>query len=421
MPRRPSWPPPVYVRRGVEYARTYHQGRPREYRLGPAGSDQARAEYARLQVRLLAGQAAPPPPADGLTVGELVERWDQGRLPHYAGSTEAWHFGRALGVVLDLYAELPGREFGPPQLRQVLRAYARMGWCRRVANRMGGRVKTVWRWLEGEGLVAPGTWHGLLAVGGLDRGEAPDHPRVRPVAEEAVDITLPHLNPVVRAAVEVQRWSGARPGEVLGLTAGDVVRGGTVELAPGVPLRLDAVWAAVLTRHKTAHHGRPRVLLFGARAQAALAPLLLGRPDDRYLFRPVEAAVGYLESAGRTVSLARGRAPGDRYTTGSYRQAVEYGCDRAFPPPADLRPREGECWRAWRRRMTPEQLAQLRAWRRDHRWHPHQLRHAAATRLRGLFGLDLARAILGHSSAAMTEHYAVEDLARAIDALGRAG
>ena len=32
-------------------------------------------------------------------------------------------------------------------------------------------------------------------------------------------------------------------------------------------------------------------------------------------------------------------------------------------------------------------------------WHPNQLRHNAATRLRREFGLDMARAVLGHSSA----------------------
>jgi integrase len=54
-------------------------------------------------------------------------------------------------------------------------------------------------------------------------------------------------------------------------------------------------------------------------------------------------------------------------------------------------------------------------------WHPHQLRHNAATRLRKEFGLDVARAVLGHSSAAVTEIYAELDMAKASEAMGRIG
>ena len=38
-------------------------------------------------------------------------------------------------------------------------------------------------------------------------------------------------------------------------------------------------------------------------------------------------------------------------------------------------------------------------------WHPHQLRHSAATRLRKEFGLDVTPAVLGHSSAVVTRGY----------------
>ncbi len=54
-------------------------------------------------------------------------------------------------------------------------------------------------------------------------------------------------------------------------------------------------------------------------------------------------------------------------------------------------------------------------------WHPHQLRHNAATRLRREFGLDVARAVLGHSSPAVTEVYAELDQAKAADAMARIG
>ena len=55
------------------------------------------------------------------------------------------------------------------------------------------------------------------------------------------------------------------------------------------------------------------------------------------------------------------------------------------------------------------------------KWHPHQLRHNAATRLRREFGLDVARAVLGHSSPVVTEVYAELDQAKAAEAMAKIG
>ena len=54
-------------------------------------------------------------------------------------------------------------------------------------------------------------------------------------------------------------------------------------------------------------------------------------------------------------------------------------------------------------------------------WHPNQLRHNAATRLRREFGLDAARAVLGHSSPVVTEVYAELDAAKAAEAMEKIG
>lgn len=54
-------------------------------------------------------------------------------------------------------------------------------------------------------------------------------------------------------------------------------------------------------------------------------------------------------------------------------------------------------------------------------WHPHQLRHNAATLLRREIGIEAARTILGHASADVTEIYAEPDLAEARDAASRLG
>jgi len=90
----------------------------------------------------------------------------------------------------------------------------------------------------------------------------------------------------------------------------------------------------------------------------------------------------------------------------AYRLAIYRACDRAFPPPAPLAQREDETGKAWRARLTGEDRAELRRWRKAHRWHPHQLRHNAATVLRKEYGIEVAKIILGHATLSATQVYA---------------
>jgi integrase len=82
-----------------------------------------------------------------------------------------------------------------------------------------------------------------------------------------------------------------------------------------------------------------------------------------------------------------GRELGEHYTTGSVRRAIRRARTKADIPS----------------------------------WHPHQLRHNAATWLRKEFGLDVARIILGHRSPVITEIYAELDREKAINAMQKSG
>ena len=64
---------------------------------------------------------------------------------------------------------------------------------------------------------------------------------------------------------------------------------------------------------------------------------------------------------------------------------------------------------------------EFEVWKPPQHWHPHQLRHNAATFLRKEFGLETARIILGHRSAAITEVYAELDQQKALEAIVRVG
>lgn len=80
----------------------------------------------------------------------------------------------------------------------------------------------------------------------------------------------------------------------------------------------------------------------------------------------------------------------DRYDDNSYRRAVARACDKAD---AAARKQRREAMAKQGIELDPADDVRIVL-----RWHPNQLRHTAATRLRKQFGLATARVILGHQS-----------------------
>lgn len=204
------------------------------------------------------------------------------------------------------------------------------------------------------------------------------------------------------------------------------------------------IWTAEPEDHKTAHHGHAKTIYFGPKAQEVLQPFLLSRKPDEYLFSPAEAeqAQRARRHAERTTRLSCGnkpgsnrsgsprRKPGDRYTVDSYRRAIQRACDRAYPPPDELARQKVEQddgrtrWETnaeWQARLGEEGWKRLKEWRKEHRWHPHQLRHNAATHIRAEFGVETARIILGQKTLSVTEIYAEQNHEKAVEALRKVG
>jgi integrase len=185
--------------------------------------------------------------------------------------------------------------------------------------------------------------------------------------------------------------------------------------------------------HKTEHHGHQRIIAIGPRAQEVIRPFLT-LDTQAYLFSPRAAMEDRNadrrrnrktpmtpSQAARTRKRRPRKAPGDRYTTSSYGHAVAKACAATFPPPEPLARRADETAGAYRERLTAEEHAEVRRWHREHRWHPHQLRHTKATEIRREAGIDAARAVLGHRSPAITETYAELDMGKAAAIMERIG
>jgi integrase len=250
---------------------------------------------------------------------------------------------------------------------------------------------------------------------------------VTPVSAEWVDATVPRVSRQVAGLIRLQWATGMRPGEAV------IMRGCDLDTS-------GKVWLYTPERHKTEHHGHQRAIFLGPQAQEIIKPFL--KTDvSAYLFSPADAERERRDAqhAARKTPLSCGNKPGtnssrkpkkrpaERYTVDSYRRAITYGCDQAFPQPLELaRQRvkgKGMRWETvneWRNRLG-KKWVEARTWITEHRWHPHQLRHSAATRLRKQYGLEAARVVLGHRSSAVAEVYAEIDQTKAQQIMAEVG
>ncbi len=416
-----------------------------DHYLGTYGTKASRADYDRLIAEWLAAGRRLPNDND-LDVNEVCAafwRFAQGYYRSADGpSGELDNYRLALRPLKRLYGPTLARDFGPLALKALRGEMVRLGWCRNVVNRQAGRIRFAFKWAVSEQLVPAAVYQGLQAVSGLRKGrsEARESEPVKPVPDERVEAVRPLVSPQVRAMIDLQLLTGMRPAEVCLMRGLDLDTTGKL-LSIGKPL-----WTYKPARHKTEHHNHDRTIYFGPKAQDALRPLLL--PDlSAYLFSPMEAekrrrdelsaARTTPETCGNTTGTNRKRhpkrRPGDRYDVASYRRAIARACDRAFPVPLELARRrvqgtgrntDATRWEApaeWKARLGKDKWAELQAWQEQHRWHPHQLRHNAGTRLRKEFGLEAAQVILGHRTLSVTEIYAEKNVAAAQRIMAEAG
>lgn len=359
--------------------RRFYQGRYLRDDGTPDPATLAKAARFVLAYRALGG----PPSSDavtGLTVAQLVERFLRFAEGYYGGpdSGQCEHFAGVGKFLVALYGDVRAEEFGPLALRALRDKMVESGrWCRGGVNRNVQSVRRMFRWASSNELLPVAVFQALATVEGLHRGRttAREGKRVAPVAHENVQAILPLVSRQVRAMIELQLLTGARPGEVAMLRPCDVERA-------------SEVWVYRPQTHKTAHHGHDRLVYLGPKAQAVLKPFLL-RPVEEFCFSPAEAEEERLKARheARTTPEGHGntrgtnrvsrpeKAPGDRYDVHAYRRCVARACAKAGVPA----------------------------------WHPHQLRHTRATEIRAAFGLEAAQAVLGHADLRVTQVYAERD------------
>ncbi len=156
-----------------------------------------------------------------LTIVELVDRYIAWGRTYYVkpdGVTltgENAMINTAIRPLLKLYARMPASKFRPRRLLTVRGAFVDSErYARKQVNDHVGRIKRLFAWGVEHELVPGRVPERLRSVRGLRRGKttASDNPPVRAVSDATIALTMPWLPPVVRAMVQLQRLTGARPG-----------------------------------------------------------------------------------------------------------------------------------------------------------------------------------------------------------------
>jgi integrase len=422
----------------------------RQIPLGTANTPASREAYDRLIATWLSnGRKLPatlPGNLTGPSISDILTRFWQHAERYYAPTDgkpakELTSFKYAMSILRHLFGGTAAADFGPKSLKALREAMIRpaewtdsipgadgkckhhvhSAWSRKYANHQISRVKHIFKWATAEELIPPSVYHGLLSVDGLRRGrsEARENEPVRPVADAMVAQVLEFLPTPIAAMVQLEQLCGARGGELC------IMRGCDIDTSS------PAVWIYRPAQHKTLHHGHDREIPLGPQCQSIIKPFLKPSPQA-YLFSPAEweaerrAAMTaarktpkhYGNRPGTNKSRKPARPPGDRYDREGFCRAVARACALAFPPPAEFgcgriqtgpKRTRSETKAEWRERLGPEKWAELAKWEKEHRFHPHQLRHSAATKMRKLFGLEAAGVVLGQRTMAATMIYAEQD------------
>jgi integrase len=367
---------------------------------GAYGSDESRAHYGRIIAEWEASGRCLRLQAEPISVSKLILAYWRHVETHYrrpdgSPTSEVGNVRRALRPVRKLYGQTAVAAFDALALEAIRAVLIVDGHCRTQVNKDVSRVRRMFKWGASKGLCPVAVLQSLNTVEGLRAGRtvARESEPIKPVAVHVVQATLPTLPPPAAAMVQVQLLTGMRPGEIVAMRGIDLDTAGKMwAYRPGSD-------EGPHGRHKTAHRGRDRIILIGPRAQEILRPWLRLKLEE-CLFQPREAVAWHnqqrraarktpLTPSQKSRKLKRGAkwAARDHYDVSSYANTIARACEKAKVP----------------------------------HWHPNQLRHAKATEIRREFGLDAARAVLGHSAPVVTEVYAELDQGKAAEVMAKLG
>jgi integrase len=353
-----------------------------DHYLGKFNSPQSKIEYDRIiNEWLIRGRRLGQSSGSGdMLVKELILGY-YGHAVATRQEGEAEKIKAALRPVRDLYGETLAAKFGPVAFKAIRLRLIESGLCISTIRQRMCLIRRMVAWGVENEFLPSDSLERIKAVQGLRAGRDGVKPsrKVKPAPQSDIESLLPHLNPTIRAMVELQALTGMRPCEVCRMTTGQIDRSSDV-------------WFYSPVKHQTVDLGKDRTIVLGPRAQEVLKGWLKADPDAP-LFSPIEATLRDYANRGRNLARARKpkrnpkRRPGLFYDKAPYKNAVARGCVRAGVPV----------------------------------FRPNRIRHSFATRVRHEFGLEHAQVSLGHSKADVTQVYAERDTTLAVEVARKIG
>ena len=327
-----------------------------------------------------------------ITVGQLTLIYCKRCEKHYVKdgkmTSEMHNVRMALRPLNRLFRDTQADSFTPMMLSAVRKTMLEQGtYVRDTINRNVRQIVRMFKWAVSQGLVRVSTWQALCTLQALQKGrcDARESEPVQPVPLDRVEAVKPFIAPHFWAAIQFQLATACRPGEALRLRLGDIDRSGPV-------------WIYRPGSHKTQHRGKGRIILIGPRGQDIIMEHAGTTDPDAFVFTSNTGP-------GKTCKPFRR----DTYTT-----AIRRSCEKAFGMPQELR--------TLKRTAPAELRAEASAWRKEWCWHPHQLRHAAATAIRKAAGtIEVSKTILGHSEIRTAEIYTEKCLIEAAEVIAKIG
>ncbi len=343
----------------------------------------------------------------GMGVDELCAAWAEHCHEYYRradGSETSAVTNCIIGVRMfrDLYGGMSVAELTHADMLRLRDALVRSGISRGTVNRRLWVTRHMLDWALDEALIPAQVKAELTQVKNLKRGRsaARETAPVRPVGDEAIRQAIAHMVPNTADMVRVHRWTGMRPCELCAMRWADIDESMTpwVYRVPDVANK--NAWRGEV--------GQPRVVCIGPKARAVLER----HRGAEYPFSPAQAMAEHMRErrearvtprygaeSRETREKGSRSAPhvprvlGVRWCTTAYTRTIRAACERAG---IDV-------------------------------WSANQVRHTFGTEVRRRFGLEAARAVLGHTrGGCVTDIYsydAIEDemvriAAPVVEALG---
>ena len=333
----------------------------KDFYLGPYDSKASKLEYDRLVGEWLANGRSLKIADKVLTITELIAKYWKHAKGYYVKNGKPTDELPGLKIALQLvranYGDAAIDQFGPLSLVALQNKFVQRGNCRRYVNQNIGRIKRMFKWGVAQEIVSNEVYQRLTTVSGLRKGKTE--------ASESKPVLPVDESTIEKTILNLRNKVVADMIRIQRLTG---CRPGELMIIKPCDVDRDSVdgaWLYYPESHKMEHKERHRVVVIGPKAQAILAKYLL-RSENQFCFL---------------------RRCGERFERWHYAQTIARACKKAGVET----------------------------------WAPNRLRHAAATEIRKLHGLEAAQVVAGHAQANVTQIYAERDLEKAIRIMQQVG